>query len=407
MLVTSGHVVENAAEGTTDTIYAIVSHVLGANVENLVLQDAGGTVNGTGNVLANSLVGNSGDNTLDGAGGADLLQGAGGNDVLVGGAGNDTLFGGDGADIYFVDSSSDIIGELANQGYDAVYSTVSFILSADVEQLVLQGTANLNGIGNTLANTIIGNSGFNSFAGGDGGDALYGMDGNDTLDGGVGADYLDGGKGVDTFYVDSLSDVVVDTASDAGQDTVLTMVDFALPANVEVLVFNGGAGALNMIGNNLANVVLGNNFANSILTLEGNDYIVALGGADTIDGGAGMDFLFGGVGADFLTGGAGNDFFSYTAIGEAGDLITDFTTTAGANADVLDLRSMFTGFTGAFGATAVSAIASGHLVVQQSGGDALVSVDANGGAHPGAELVFLAQLQNTTASALLNNILVA
>jgi len=47
-----------------------------------VLQGAG-NVNGTGNTLANSMFGNSGDNRLDGGFGADVLTGNAGNDTFV------------------------------------------------------------------------------------------------------------------------------------------------------------------------------------------------------------------------------------------------------------------------------------------------------------------------------------
>jgi Ca2+-binding RTX toxin-like protein len=61
--------------------------VLGANVENLVLLDAGGNINGTGNALANQISGNSGANRI------------------AGGLGNDTLTGGGGADRFFFNTA--------------------------------------------------------------------------------------------------------------------------------------------------------------------------------------------------------------------------------------------------------------------------------------------------------------
>src|SRR5262245_6710127 len=45
--------------------------------------DGGFGVNGTGNALANSLIGNSSDNVLDGQGDADTLKGNAGNDTFV------------------------------------------------------------------------------------------------------------------------------------------------------------------------------------------------------------------------------------------------------------------------------------------------------------------------------------
>ena len=115
---------------------------LPANVENLFLTGAA-DLQGYGNGLSNSIVGNSGNN---------LLAGGGAADVLNGGIGNDT---------YFVDNAGDAVFENAGQGNDTVFSTVHFALPANVETLVLQGSADLQGYGNGLLNTIFGNSGNN------------------------------------------------------------------------------------------------------------------------------------------------------------------------------------------------------------------------------------------------------
>src|SRR4029077_3340432 len=66
---------------------------LTANVETLVLQ-GGGNLSGTGNALANSIFGTSGNNILDGGAGTDALTGERGNDTFVfraGQANNDTV----------------------------------------------------------------------------------------------------------------------------------------------------------------------------------------------------------------------------------------------------------------------------------------------------------------------------
>ncbi|HTS54974.1 MAG TPA: hypothetical protein VMH26_17010, partial [Burkholderiales bacterium] len=85
--------------GGVDLVESAVSFILGANVEKLTLTGAD-NVNGTGNGLANTLIGNSGNNTLNGAAGADILQGGGGDDKFIfdpldtqvaGGTGIDTL----------------------------------------------------------------------------------------------------------------------------------------------------------------------------------------------------------------------------------------------------------------------------------------------------------------------------
>src|SRR5262249_11117182 len=62
-------VTENAAEGV-DTVQSSVTFSLGANIENLTLTGSA-AINGTGNALANVIVGNSGTNSLSGGDGDD------------------------------------------------------------------------------------------------------------------------------------------------------------------------------------------------------------------------------------------------------------------------------------------------------------------------------------------------
>ena len=57
-----------------------------------------GGLDGTGNSLANILVGNENANRLDGGAGNDRPEGNDGDDTLLGGIGNDLLFGGAGSD---------------------------------------------------------------------------------------------------------------------------------------------------------------------------------------------------------------------------------------------------------------------------------------------------------------------
>lgn len=80
-------VIEARGQGT-DTVESLVSHVLGDQVENLVLV-GGSAIDGTGNARDNRLVGNDAANVLSGGGGNDTLDGRGGMDVLTGGAGAD------------------------------------------------------------------------------------------------------------------------------------------------------------------------------------------------------------------------------------------------------------------------------------------------------------------------------
>ncbi|WP_353643019.1 hypothetical protein [Mesorhizobium sp. WSM2239] len=138
---------ENAGEGT-DTVRSYINWMLGANVEQLELLGTG-NLNGTGNALNNTLVGNSGNNVLNGGAGDDMR----------GGAGND---------IYVVAAAGDVTAEDPSQGTDTVRSYINWTLGANVEQLELLGTGNLNGTGNSLNNTLVGDSGANSLSGGDG-----------------------------------------------------------------------------------------------------------------------------------------------------------------------------------------------------------------------------------------------
>src|SRR5690348_16943402 len=113
--------------------------------------------NKTGTNFADKLSGTTAGEKLFGLGGADQLFGLGGNDTLDGGTGIDTMTGGTGNDTYKVDSTSDKVVETASGGTaDIVFSTATYSLAVGgakfVENLTLQGTTNINGTGNDLAN---------------------------------------------------------------------------------------------------------------------------------------------------------------------------------------------------------------------------------------------------------------
>ncbi|MFG6417007.1 calcium-binding protein [Roseateles sp. DC23W] len=275
-------VIENAGEGTDTIQIGVTLTALAANVENVTLTGTS-KINATGNALANVLTGNSGANSLSGGDGDDTLNGGAGADTMVGGLGND---------VFYVDSTADVVTESSGQGTDTVMSSVTLTaaLAANVENLTLTGTSNLNALGNTLANIMTGNSGANNLNGGDG---------DDTLDGGAGSDTLVGGLGNDIFYVDSTSDVVTE-ASGQGSDTIMTSVTLtSLAANVENLTLIG-AGNINGTGSSGDNVMTGNAGSNMLTGAAGNDTLDGKAGDDTLYGGAGGDtYLFGiGYGSD-------------------------------------------------------------------------------------------------------------
>ena len=144
------------------------------------------------------LNGGTGNDTLRGNGGNDLLNGGTGNDSLNGGTGIDNMNGGFGNDTYVVDNVLDIAAEVAG-GVDLVQSSVSYTLSANLENLTLTGAAAINGTGNAKNNTIIGNGANNVLSGLDGDDRIIGGLGNDAIVGGNGNDRIVGGNGTDTL----------------------------------------------------------------------------------------------------------------------------------------------------------------------------------------------------------------
>ncbi|WP_157269405.1 putative Ig domain-containing protein [Azohydromonas aeria] len=358
----------SAVAGETDTVRSSVSWTLGLNLENLVLTGTA-AVSGTGNGAANALTGNAAANVLDG------------------GAGLDTLSGGAGNDTYVVDSVLDKVVETSTLAAetDTVRSSVSWTLGANLEHLVLLGSAAINGTGNTLANHITGNAAANGLNGGAGADTLSGGAGNDTLNGGTGDDALAGGSGSDTFVVDSLLDKVTEDAGAAGDiDTVQSTVTWVLGANLENLALTGIA-AVNGTGNAGHNLVTGNGAANVLSGGAGNDTLDGGLGHDSLAGGTGNDLLAGGVGNDTLAGGAGQDTFRFNAAPNAAsnvDHLTDFL----AVDDRLEFDDAVFTRLGAVGAVKAGAFVLGtkaldaddRLIYMQSTGQLLYDADGSG-----------------------------
>ena len=258
----SDAVAENVNEGT-DTVFSSISYTLPANVENLTLVGTS-PINATGNALDNIIFGNEGANRLTGMEGAD---------IMMGGAGNDT---------FFVDNTGDVITEYADEGTDTVYSSITFTLTANVENLTLTGNDEISGTGNSLDNIIIGNDADNM---------LSGKEGNDTLVGGAGADRMSGGTGDDAYYVDNAGDYVKEKTNE-GIDTVYSSISCVLADNVENLTLVKGSGmtASAAIGNDLDNVITGNDMNNYLMGGAGSDtYQFSLGGGSDIINDAGLD----------------------------------------------------------------------------------------------------------------------
>ena len=333
------------------------------------------------------IFGTPGNDFLVGTANNDSIFGLAGDDTIDGAAGADTLVGGTGNDLYIVDNTGDVVSELPGEGIDTVKSSVTYTLSANVENLTLTGTAAINGTGNALDNVLTGNSAANVLAGGAGNDTyvvstgdtvteaansgsdtvvsdiswtlganlenltlvgtsaingtgntlnnvltgnsanntLTGGAGNDTLDGGAGNDTMLGGAGDDTYVVNIAADVVTENAN-AGNDTIQSAVTLTLGSNVENLILTGTT-AIVGTGNALNNLLRGNTANN---TLNG------LGGFDVLEGGAGNDVLIDTVGGNYFNGGAGTDTLNG---GTAGDFFMggagNDTINTGNGADVI------------------------------------------------------------------------
>jgi Ca2+-binding RTX toxin-like protein len=319
-------VVENTNSGI-DTVESSLSYILRDNLENLTLI-GNAHISATGNTADNVLTGNEANNRLLGGAGNDTLYGLSGGDTLNGGEGTDTMYGGLGNDTFTVENIGDIVNESMNEGFDTVNSFISYVLTAHVERLNLEGTESLNGAGNDLDNTLNGNNANNSLVGGLG---------NDTLQGKGGADTLEGGLGNDLYYVDNVGDIVTELANE-GTDKVSSSISFTLTEHVEQLFLTGIVGAT-ATGNAASNIIYGN---------EGNNQLFGGAGNDSLNGGLGNDVLAGGVGNDTLVGGLGNDSYVF-GMGLGQDTINNTDTAnghdtvlfdAGISADQLWLRQL-------------------------------------------------------------------
>jgi serralysin len=352
----AGDVVNEAAGGGADRVFASVSYALtaGSEVELMSTSNHAGTaaIDLTGNELANVIYGNAGDNVLNDGGGSAA-------DRLFGLAGNDT---------YIVDHAGDRVVESPGQGLDGVLASTSYALprGSEVEVLETQdraGTTAIDLSGNELGNAITGNAGNNVLNAG----------------GGSAADTMSGLSGNDWYFVNHAGDMVNDPIG-GGADRVFASLTYALTAGSEIELMStsnhAGTAAIGLTGNELANVIYGN-AGDNVLNGGGGtaaDVLVGLGGNDT---------LLGGLGADTLTGGMGADRFAYAAGGDAGDLITDFRKSEG---DVLDVHAVLQSAGGYDGSNAFS---NGYLYFLASGANTLIQFDADGGANSFVNLATL------------------
>ncbi|WP_290429084.1 calcium-binding protein [Caenimonas aquaedulcis] len=298
---------------------------------------------------------------LYGTPGADTINALAGNDIIYGAAGNDTLTGGQGADVYRFGKGfgQDLVDDVAPGGGgtdDGAIDTIEFDATAAVadiavSQQLTSGSANLvlaiastgdtltiqreyaagnagaveqvkfadgtlwdlatlkgkvtGTIGTEAADTMTAPATSYRLEGRGGNDTLTGGAGNDTLDGGTGADKLTGGTGNDTYYVDSLTDQVVEVSTGGTLDVVIAGVDaYVLPTAVERGQLAAGTANWSLTGYTTANTLVGNAGANR---LDGG------AGIDTLQGGAGNDLYIVDVATDIITEASGEGIDSVQA----------------------------------------------------------------------------------------------
>jgi Ca2+-binding RTX toxin-like protein len=371
-----------------------------------------------GNAVANTLYGNSAANILGGLGGDDKLAGGIGDDTLVGGGGNDRYYledltYGDGIILTHYDATV----EEADGGTDTVYvlaidnlDTFSdgYTLESNIENGTITGSRDFGLDGNELGNVLTGNSGANT---------LNGLDGADTLIGGLGADAMSGGSGVDTasyaaaaaavkvfagntslntgeaagdtfdsieklvgsafadtlnivggsvtsaaglggndtYYVDNLSDKVVEGAGQGTADLVATSVSYALSAAAQVETLrttsNGGTAAIDLTGNDFNQTIIGN------------------AGVNTINGGAGADAMFGGL---------GNDTYFVDLGGAGGDQVVE---NVGGGIDTVAARTSYTLRIGSYVDTLRTTSNGGSTAINLAGNELAQAIVGNAGVN--------------------------
>jgi Ca2+-binding RTX toxin-like protein len=289
-------------------------------LETLLL--AGATPPSAGEIPpAGPITGTEGNDTLEGTSGDDTVQGLGGNDTIDAGAGDDSLEGGTGADLlrggagddtYLVEDATDVVVEPLSQGsgggVDTVQATLSWKLGANLENLELLGTADIDGTGNWLANRITGNDGANR------------------LDGQGGDDTLVGGNGNDTYVLGSAGDVVQETGASDAHDAIV--VHFAWSASTAMIDLTGSYGAGSVAYAGIEDVTLHGWGAFGVMGNAADNVIIGNAGDNALHGGGGNDVLIGRGGIATLFGGDGNDTY---VVGAVDVIVEDVNDTGGVD----------------------------------------------------------------------------
>jgi Ca2+-binding RTX toxin-like protein len=307
-------------EAEDEGLDAIASNTFGfslpEHVEVLVDRYAGGTwTNEATGVYERLLAGNSLNNVIAVIGGGGsvvsttvsvLSLGAegvmdktnlGGSVRIDGEAGADTMIGSSDNSTYVVDDVDDVVYEAGKDSHDAVESSVSYVLGARLEDLLLVGDQAIAGTGNALDNRLDGSANA-------AGNVLTGGTGNDTYVLGAGDSFIEAaGEGNDEVVIKSGTAGATYSIGNYANIEALTL-DFSTP-------YDSNAGATTLIGTDGDDVLA--NLYREDASPDGTEGRGGrtLGGAgnDSLRGGTGHDTLDGGSGADVMQGGIGNDIY--------------------------------------------------------------------------------------------------
>lgn len=234
--ITAGGGIKAAGSGETVTNYGTITGTLASLA---TIDFSGATKSSLHNNGLIKSVGTAflGSNVADSVFNSGTINGTvrlgGGNDYFdgTGGKVNGTVSGGAGNDVYVISEATIKLSEATGGGTDLVKSSVSFTLASNIENLTLNGSANINAIGNAQANLLHGNAGANT---------IDGKAGNDTIWGHGGADILTGGTGSDQFVFATKDgkDAITDFAATGSSHDILDLTGLASISDYKDLAQN-------------------------------------------------------------------------------------------------------------------------------------------------------------------------